>query len=152
MLGVLKSAVLLGDISSFVEKMEDRLTGFVELSAVVSGSCGPPPQPQPSWRCKAPRGGGGVIIILPNRLLIRLFSTIGPDQVVTTDAKALTQQNNESPAESYENRRPWADDVATRIHFRFHCGSVRLHQQAHANTTDQLPDWIARLNLTDRSP
>jgi hypothetical protein len=49
-------------------------------------------------------------------------------------------------------RGPWADDVATRIHFRFHCDSVRLHQQAHANTTDQLPDWIARLNLTDRSP
>jgi hypothetical protein len=32
------SAVLLGNISSFVEKLEDRLTGFVELSAFVSRS------------------------------------------------------------------------------------------------------------------
>ena len=35
------SAVLLGDISSFVEKLEDRLTGFVELSAFVSRSLQP---------------------------------------------------------------------------------------------------------------
>ena len=30
------SAVLLGNISSFVQKLEDRLTGSVELSVVVS--------------------------------------------------------------------------------------------------------------------
>jgi len=30
------SVVLLGNISSFVQKLEDRLTGFVELTAVVS--------------------------------------------------------------------------------------------------------------------
>ena len=30
------SAVLLGNISSFVQKLEDRMTGSVELSVVVS--------------------------------------------------------------------------------------------------------------------
>jgi hypothetical protein len=32
-------AVLLGSVSGFVQKLQDRLTGFIELTAIVSPSC-----------------------------------------------------------------------------------------------------------------